>query len=455
MSRFEKSRRPASTLIDRRRFLSTCAAGAAAAGVGPSLGQAAPAPAVASAPEAKPTHTAPLAMWALTGLLKSADVNRQLDAYAAAGWGAVLYPRWGLEIEYLSDTWFERIGYLVEQAAARDVEIWLYDEFCWPSGHAKGLVTKDHPELAAQVLYVEPDGHSRIETVADSANLLMPEATQRFLAVTHERYFATIGQHFGKTIRAIFSDEPSLNMQHAPRKPGEKSWRLMWSAAMNQALGGDFLKRLQTAGTDVARSPLWRDYWAAYARVYHDAWTRPIADWCQAHKIALSGHLLGENDFGSHVTNYGSLHRQLGEFHFPGIDEISTRHEVDQCEAMTLAAIAEYPGRERMCEVFALGPCHMSLETMRKMVDLLSACGVDRYVMAVSHFDLRGNYFNRKWLSVLSPQQPWFRDYARSFAEYLAKAAQRAARPNRWACRGPAKRNSGRQRGLRRANPRA
>lgn len=414
--------RQAARPLDRRQFLGTCVAAATAA---PSLAHAAP------AAGAKPRHTAPLAMWALTGTLKSDDVNRQLDAYAAAGWGAVLYPRWGSEIEYLSDAWFERIRYLVEQAAARNMEIWLYDEFCWPSGHAKGLVTKDHPELAAQVLYVERDGRSRVVTVPDSANLLLPQATQGFLAVTHERYAATIGRHFGKTVRAIFTDEPSLAMQHAPRKRGDTSWRLLWSEPLNRALGGDFLQRLAAAGNDVAKSPLWRDYWAAYARLYHDAWTKPIADWCVAHKIALSGHLLGENDFGSHVANYGSLHRQLREFQFPGIDEIGTRWEVDKCEAMTLAAIAEYPGRERMCEVFALGPCHMQMGTMRKMVDLLSACGVDRYIMAVSHFDLRGNYFKRGYLSVLSPQQPWFRDYARPFAEYLAEAAQvaRKAQP--------------------------
>ncbi len=431
--------------IDRRQFLGTCAAGMAAASVAPSLGLAAPA--------AKPAHTAPLAMWALTGLLKSADVNRQLDAFAAAGWGAVLYPRWGLEVEYLSDAWFERIRYIVEQAEARAIEIWLYDEFCWPSGHAKGLVAKDHPQLAAQVLYVEPDGHSQVATVPESANLLIPEATQRFLTVTHERYAAAIGRHFGRTVRAIFTDEPSLAMQHKPRKRGDKSWRFLWSETLNQALGGDFVKRLAAAGGNVAKSPLWRDYWAAFARVYHDAWTRPIADWCGSHHIALSGHLLGENDFGSHVTNYGSLRRQLAEFQFPGIDEISTRCEVDKCEAMTLATIAEYPGRERMCEVFALGPCHMPLGTMRKMVDLLSACGVDRYVMAVSPFDLRGNYLNRGWLSVLNVQQPWFRDYARPFAEYLAEAAQtaRKAKPlgvpwpseeELWAAAGPAPRQS-------------
>lgn len=106
-----------------------------------------------------------------------------------------------------------------------------------------------------------------------------------------------------------------------------------------------------------------------------------------------------------------------------------------------------------MCEVFALGPCHMQMGTMRKMVDLLSCCGVDRYVMAVSHFDLRGNFFKRGYLSVLSPQQPWFRDYARPFAEYLAEAAQvaRKAQPlgvpwpkdeELWAVAGPAPRQS-------------
>lgn len=406
--------------MDRRQFLGTFSAGTTAAVLSQTLGLAAP------ATESKPTHTAPLAMWALTGVLKSADVCRQLDDFAEAGWGAVLYPRWGAEIEYLSDAWFERIRYIVEQAAARSMEIWLYDEFCWPSGHAKGLVTKDHPELAAQLLRVQPDGSSQIETVPDSANLVMREATQRFLAVTHDRYAATIGQHFGKTVRAIFTDEPSLASQHKPRKKGDTSWPLMWSETISQALGGDFVKRLAAAGNNVAKSPLWRDYWAAFARVYHDSWTKPIADWCQAHKIAMSGHLLGENGFGEHVANYGSLHMQLREFHFPGIDEISTRCEVDKCEAMTLAAIAEYPGRERMCEVFALGPCHMRMETMRRMVELCSACGVDRYVMAISPFDLRGGVFKREYLGVYSMQQPWFRDYARVWADYLVEAAQHA-----------------------------
>ena len=403
--------------VDRRQFLGQCAAGVAAASLTPSF---------AAAAAAKPGPTAPLAMWALTGTLKSGDVCRQLDAYAAAGWGVVLYPRWGLEIEYLSDAWFERIRFIVEQAAARAVEVWLYDEFCWPSGHAKGEVTKGHPELEAQLLYVDRDGRSRIESVQGSADLLLPAATQRFLAVTHERYLAAVGQYFGSTIRAIFTDEPSLALQHHPRTKGDRAWRFAWSEPLNEALGGDFRQRLAAAGKAVEAAPLWRAYWAAYAKLFCDAWTRPLARWCREHNIALSGHLLGENDFGSHVSNYGSLHRQLREFQFPGIDEIGTRWEIDRCEAMTLAAIAEYPGRERMCEVFALGPCHMRMKTMQSMVDLCAACGVDRYVMAICPFDLRGGFFKRTYLGAHSMLQPWFRDFARPWADYLAEAAQRA-----------------------------
>ncbi len=429
--------------FSRREFLARSLGGAAAAGLGSLLPSS---PMATAAPAKRPSG--PLAMWALTGTLSSDGVRRQLDLYRDAGWGVVLYPRWGLELEYLGEAWFERIRFIVEQAAARRMEVWLYDEFTWPSGHAKGLVTKDHEELEAQVLHVEPDGKSRIERVPGSANLLMPEATARFLAVTHERYAAAIGGFFGSTVRAVFSDEASLARQHQPRKPGGALWQLTWSAAMEKALGGDFRQRLAGAG-DLERSPLWRDYWAAYARVFHDAWITPIARWCEAHKLAASGHWLGEGTFGTQVAYNGSLRRQLAAQGIPGIDEIATRTEPADCEALTLAAIAEFAGRERMVEVYALGPPSMSMATMRKMVDLCAACGVDRYVLAICPFDLRGSVFKREYCGVSGPQQPWFRDGARVYAEYVAEAAERAraAKPlgvpwpsdeELWAAAGPA-----------------
>lgn len=366
-------------------------------------------------------------MWALTSTLKSADVSRQLDAFSDAGWGVVLYPRWGLEIEYLGHAWFDRIRFIVEQADSRAMEVWLYDEFCWPSGHAKGLVTEDRDDLAAELLAVDRDGQSRVVRVPGSANLLLPEATQRFLQVTHERYAEAIGPRFGRCVRAIFTDEPSLSMYHRPPAPGSVAWQLPWSKALETALGGDFRKRLADAG-DASSWPGWRDYWASYCQVFHDAWVAPIARWCQAHGIALTGHLLGEGSFGTQVAFNGSLRRQLAEFGIPGIDEIHTTPEPSKCEALTLAAIAELPGRERMVEAYALGPPDMKLDTMRKMVDLCAACGVDRYVLAICPHDFRGGVFKREYLGLHGPQQPWFRDFARVYTEHVAEAAERARR---------------------------
>lgn len=404
----------------RREFL---ALSVAAAGLGPLVRDSR-----AATEPVGPPRTAPLAMWALTGTLKSDDVRRQLDAFHGAGWGVVLYPRWGLELEYLGAVWFERIRFIAEQAAARRMEVWLYDEFCWPSGHAKGLVTQDHTELEAQLLAVGRDGTSRIVPVPGSANLLLPQATARFLAVTHEQYARAVGEFFGTTVRAIFTDEPSL--QHQPRKPGNVAWQLTWSSALDKALGGDFQQRLAHAG-EVARAPLWREYWAAYTRVFHDAWVAPIAQWCAAHKLAMTGHLLGEHSFGSQVACNGSVRRQLGAFGIPGIDEIRTQTDPASCEALTLATIAEFTGRERMVEVYALGPPTMSLATMKQMVDLCAACGVDRYVLAICPHDFRGGVFKREYLGVHGPQQPWFRDAAKMYAEYVAEAAAvaRAAKP--------------------------
>lgn len=391
-------------------------------------------------------------MWALTGTLRSADILRHLDQYHAAGWGVMLYPRSGLELEYLSDAWLERVRFIVKQAAQREMEVWIYDEYNWPSGHAKGLVTQGHDELCAEWLEVEADGKNHITKVPGNANLLLPQATKRFIEVTHERYAQAVGPWFGSTIRAIFTDEPSLTGQHYTRPTGRTAWRVTWSSVMNAALGGDFRERL-AAAKDPATWSGWRDYWAAYADLFHDAWVEPLAAWCRAHDVALTGHFLGEGKFGDQVAFNGSLLRQQAAQGIPGIDEILTRPELDRCEALTLASMAEHTGRERMAEVYAMGPPSMTLDTMRQMVDLGSACGIDRYVLAICPLDLRGGIEKRAYLGIFSPHQPWFRDYARAFADYVAEAAPRAhqAEPlgiewpsdeELWAAAGPSPRTS-------------
>jgi hypothetical protein len=51
-----------------------------------------------------------------------------------------------LEIPYLSELWFERVKFAVETAHAYGLEVWLYDEYPYPSGMSGGEVILQHPD---------------------------------------------------------------------------------------------------------------------------------------------------------------------------------------------------------------------------------------------------------------------------------------------------------------------
>ena len=67
--------------------------------------------------------------------------------------GSVCILGWeGLEIEYLSQEWFDKVKYACSIAKKLGLDIWLYDELRWPSGHAGGKVLETNPEYQAKCL---------------------------------------------------------------------------------------------------------------------------------------------------------------------------------------------------------------------------------------------------------------------------------------------------------------
>ena len=162
----------------------------------------------------------------------------------------------------------------VDAAKAQGLYVWLYDEDRWPSGAAGGLVTQDpqyrarHLLLTARPYHGQPvapqftslargqrnengdlaravsGGVATADTLASYRRLaadepppddgtvwyayaetaipspwfnnqtyvdtLNPAAIAAFIAATHERYRAVVGDEFGRTIPAIFTDEPQF-----------------------------------------------------------------------------------------------------------------------------------------------------------------------------------------------------------------------------------------------------
>lgn len=91
--------------------------------------------------------------WFWNGDMKDDEIKRQIKEMANKGIrGFFIHPRQGLSIPYLSEKWFDKVSVAIDEAKKRGLEVWLYDEYPYPSGVSGGLVVLDHPEFEAKAL---------------------------------------------------------------------------------------------------------------------------------------------------------------------------------------------------------------------------------------------------------------------------------------------------------------
>ena len=95
-----------------------------------------------------------LPFWFLNGELDPEEMRFQLREFRAKGMpGIILHGRYGLETEYIGETYLDRIHFAVEEAEKLGLQTWIYDEMNWPSGTADLRVLKARPDLAQR--YIE------------------------------------------------------------------------------------------------------------------------------------------------------------------------------------------------------------------------------------------------------------------------------------------------------------
>lgn len=93
----------------------------------------------------------------LSGSMDDDIIIPFLDGLVEAGYqGVCPHPRNGLKVPYPSRLYWQKLSRMIELAQARGLEIWHYDEFPYPSGQLAGIMTEDHPHMAAQMLVFEP-----------------------------------------------------------------------------------------------------------------------------------------------------------------------------------------------------------------------------------------------------------------------------------------------------------
>jgi hypothetical protein len=231
----------------------------------------------------------------------------------------------------------------VNIAHEEGLRVWIYDEEGYPSGAAGGLVLEQAPTTEAQGLtrVTDANGTIRYEPItlyeATHAtenfyrkrryiNILDPVAASTFLAVTHDRY-ARVLEPIARYVEAFFTDEPSLISVYIPKDreyPKTLPWHPRVPDEFQARKGYNLLPHLESLFSNVGDMDrkIRCDFYEVIADLCADTYFGALQEWCRSHRVASSGHLLGEETMVWQTDFNGDPFVCYRKFDIPGIDMI-------------------------------------------------------------------------------------------------------------------------------------
>lgn len=343
-----------------------------------------------------------ITMSAITGKPAECEIVAYMNSLHENGIEQILlYPRSGCELEYLSEEWFDTIGKFLKTAKKLDMDVWLYDEFNWPSGDAGGKVSSNKKMRLRSV-----DKKGVISSYSQHnknlfgekffPDLLSDEAVDLFIELTYEEYYKRFKDYFGNVIKGFFTDEPSIGYCSSDK-----------SVPYYDGLFDDYEKYYGKSFFDGC-AEFYKNVTRLVFERFNNCFILKLKNWCESHGILLTGHLMGDTEPYGATLNSGDYLKSISRFSLPGVDEIATG--ISSSYTLSIFGNAEYAANENgaMAELFALGPCDISYKTRRCMIYLASCFKINHYFLAVSPMDMRGNMKIRDYFNIFSEDQPDF-----------------------------------------------
>jgi hypothetical protein len=395
--------------------------------------------------------------------------------------GFHIHSRVGLDTEYLSDTFMELVKTAYNAAKENDMLCWLYDEDRWPSGSAGGYVTKnisyrarflvfspeefieepvadagnpssgeaqrsrqrrllgkyevilkegclkkyrkleekDVPEKNAKLwwAYIEISGNSPWFNNQAYVNTLDPEAIKEFINMTHERYYEVLGTEFGKTIPAIFTDEPQFTHKEClGYADEEKNIILPFTDDLEEtfkaAYGESLLEHLPELFWELPEPEV-----SVTRFRYHDhlserfasAFADTVGNWCKEHNIMLTGHMMEEPTLFSQTRALGDAMRSYRSFQLPGIDMLCDWREFSTAkQAQSVSHQYGCPGV--ISELYGVTNWDFDFRGHKLQGDWQAALGVTVRVQHLAWMSMEGEA-KRDYPASIGYQSPWYKEY--------------------------------------------
>jgi len=407
-----------------------------------------------------PRQYASAPLWVWNDLLTEKQVRDTMRDLAGQQVKQVfVHPRPGLMTPYLGEDWFRLWKVALQEAERLDMNVWIYDENSYPSGFAGGWVpelmpesrgqglhfreTKEAPKWATNTLAVfslsDPSAPSDVSDLVRRGaapasgrylvatlqragnspwhgnrcyvNLLTPGVTAKFLEVTMGAYEREIGQHFGKRVPGVFTDEPEI------RPAGGLPWCDDLPQQFQKRWGYSLLEHLPSLTLPVGD---WRkvrhNYFSTLNDLFIERWAMPYYEYCAKRNLEFTGHYW-EHEWPNAVGVPDSMAMAAWQQR-PGIDILMNQYaehthaqfgNVRSCRE--IASIAHQLGRKRtLVEIYGAGGWDLRFEDMKRIGDWLQVLGVNTLDEHLSYVTIRGARKNDHPQS-FSYHEPWWPAY--------------------------------------------
>jgi len=256
------------------------------------------------------------------------------------------------------------------------------------------------------------------ENQPPGADILNPEAVACFIRLVYQRFCDEFRPHFGKTIKGIFTDEPSLLARGAERGMVPGTTGIL--EHVNAFLEYDFTEHLPALWyndePDAARHR--RNYHRALEARLEETFYRPISTWCDAHGTCLTGHPMGGDDIGP-----------LRHFQIPGQDIVWRYVEPDKPSALegeqstqgkcASSAMIHLGRRQNMNEFCGAFGHDFTFAEMQWLASWLLVRGCNLLVPHAFYYSIRGPRIDERPPDV-GPNNTWWPRY-KPFAEATSR----------------------------------
>ena len=258
--------------------------------------------------------------------------------------------------------------------------------------------------IASKRLYEGTHAERNYDDARRYPDLMNKAAAAEFISNTYEAYREMLGEYFGNTIEAFFTDEPSCLAYYLPKLPATihdepdetipllpvANWTNDFGRRFKNLFGYEIDKCLPYVfgGSTAKAFEVREDFHRAVSKFYEQSFFAQIGDFCDKNDIAFSGHLLMEENISLHPAFEGNFFDLLKHMNYPGIDVLTSVPEAILGMAQVpklVASVAALNGKEHVMSEASgyaetvIGKKNLSLGQMMGACVLQYALGVDTF----------------------------------------------------------------------------